>query len=188
MPPGWGNSECWPRCRTPAVAIRYIAENPSRVTRLVVHFGYVRGRARREAVPADQAADPSIALLREGWGDPTNGFMRAWMSMFMPGASRDELTEFIELIGAASGPEHIELQRRVVDQLYSEDYLPQVDIPTLVIHPRSCAAHPLAEGQLIARSIPEAELMVIEGGDVMCFPSFPAWEDQMAATLEFLAG
>jgi DNA-binding winged helix-turn-helix (wHTH) protein len=168
-------------------AIRYIAENPGRVTRLVVQCGYVRGRARRETAYADPEADPSIALLREGWGDPDNGFMRAWLSMFMPGATREELTEFIELLGAASSPDHIAEQRRVVDGLYAEDCLDRVTIPTLVIHPRNCVAHPLAEGQLIARAIPGAELMVIESTNIACMPSEPAWEEQLSATLDFLA-
>ncbi len=168
------------------VAIRYIAENPGRITRLVVQCGYVRGRARRETAYADPEADPSIALLREGWGDPENGFMRAWLSMFMPGATRDELTEFIELIGAASSADHIAEQRRVVDGLDAEACLERVDVPTLVIHPRNCVAHPLSEGQLIARAIPGAELMVVESTNVACMPSEPAWEEQLAATLDFL--
>ncbi len=170
-----------------AVSIRYIAENPGRVTRLVVQCGYVRGRAARESAPADQDADPSIALLKEGWGDPANGYMRAWLSLFLPDATRDEVTEFIHLIGAASRPEDIAEQRRVVDRLEAESHLPRVDIPTLVIHPRNCAPHPLSEGQRIARGIPGAELMVIEGANVICMPSDPAWEDQMSATLGFLS-
>lgn len=170
-----------------AVAIRYIAETPGRVSRLVVQCGYVRGRARRETAYGDPEADPSIALLREGWGDPLNGFMRAWLSMFLPGATRDELTEFIELIGAASSAAHIAEQRRVVDGLDAQAWLGRVAVPTLVIHPRNCVAHPLAEGQLIARSIPGAELMVVESTNVACMPSEPAWEEQLSATLDFLA-
>ncbi len=169
------------------VSIRYIAQNPGRVTRLVVQCGYARGRAVRESAPADPESDPGIALLREGWGDPANGFMRAWVSMFLPGASHDELTEFIELIGAASPAEDIAEQRRLVDRLDAEADLGRVDVPTLVIHPRNCAPHPLSEGQLIARNIPDAELMVTESANVICLPSEPAWEDQIAATLDFLA-
>jgi len=169
-----------------AVAVRYIAENPGRVSRLVILCGYVRGRAVRENAPADPDADPSIALLREGWGDPTNGFMRAWLSMFFPAARYEEITEFIELIGAACRPEDIAAQRRVVDSLDAEAWLGRVDAPTLVIHPRSCAPHPLSEGQLIARGVPNAELMVVDGSNVACLPSDPAWEDQIAATLAFL--
>lgn len=170
-----------------AVSIRYIADNPGRVTRLVVQCGYVRGRALRESAPADQDADPSIALLKEGWGDPSNGYMRAWIAMFLPDATRDEVTEFIELIGASCRPEDIADQRRLVDRLEAEAYLYRIDVPTLVIHPRNCAPHPLAEGQRIARGIAGAELMVIEGANVICVPSDPAWEDQMSATLRFLS-
>ncbi len=169
------------------VSVRYIAENPGRVTRLVVQCGYIRGRAHRENAPADPDSDPSIALLRQGWGDPANGYMRAWTSMFVPDATREELTEFIELMGAAAGPDHIVEQRRVVDTLEAEAYLGRVDVPTLVIHPRNCAAHPLAEGQRVARGIPGAELMVIECANVVCMPSEPVWEDQIAATLSFLS-
>jgi DNA-binding winged helix-turn-helix (wHTH) protein/pimeloyl-ACP methyl ester carboxylesterase len=169
------------------VAIRWIADNPGRVSRLVIQCGYARGRALRENAPADPAADPSIALLREGWGDPGNGYMRAWTSMFLPLVTNEEMTEFIQLLGAASGPDTIVEQRRFTDGLGAEAFLEKVDAPTLIIHPRSCAAHPLEEAQLMAAKIPDAELMVVEGANVICAPSDPGFDMQMAATLDFIA-
>lgn len=169
------------------VAIRWIAENPGRATRLVIQCGYARGRALREDAPADPAADPSIALLKEGWGDPSNGYMRAWASMFLPTVTQEEMTELIQIFGAASGPDTIVEQRRFIDRLGAEEYLGRVDVPTLIIHPRGCAAHPLTEAQLIAASIPDAELMVVEGNNVICTPSDPGFEAQQAAVLDFLS-
>ncbi|NRB01465.1 MAG: alpha/beta hydrolase, partial [Rhodobacteraceae bacterium] len=169
------------------VAVRFIAENPGRVTKLILHCAYARGRAAREGAPADQASDPSIALLQEGWGNPDNGYMRAWLSMFLPLAAPEEASDLITQFGAACRPEEISEKRKAIDRFDATDYLARVDVPTLIIHPRSAAAHPLSEAQFMAARIPDAELMPVEGANVIMLPSDPTWSEQMDAIMEFLA-
>ena len=170
-----------------AVAIRLAAKWPDRVSRLVFHNAYARGRAIRENAPQDSENDPFIALLKSGgWGDPDNGFMRAWATMVLPMASFDETTELIQLVAHASTTEDALLQRNLIDKLNVLDDLAKVHAPTLVIHTRMCAIHPVAEGRRVAAGIPGAEFMEVDSSNTFLIASDPAFDRAYDATLDFL--
>jgi pimeloyl-ACP methyl ester carboxylesterase len=171
-----------------AVAIRFAAIFPERVSRLVLHNAYGRGRALREGAPDNAEHDPFIALLGSGgWGDPANGFMPAWATMVLPMASADETTELIRLI-AQSSPAQAALQHRtLIDRFDVSEDLPRVRAPTRVIHARLCPIHPVAEGRRVAAGIPAAEFVEVDSSNTVLIGSDPAFDRVMAATLEFLA-
>ncbi|MFV2038138.1 MAG: alpha/beta fold hydrolase [Paracoccaceae bacterium] len=169
------------------VAIRLIAENPDRVTRLVIQNGYCKGRALRDGAPEDQEADPMIVLLQDGWGQPDNGYMRAWLSMFMPLASYEDVSGLIELVGRSTSAERAIQIRRLCNLFSAEGYLDQVDVPTLIIHARNDTIHPIKEAHELARGIEGAEFLVVESGNSLCIPSDPTWQQQMDALIGFLA-
>lgn len=170
-----------------AVAIRFAAENPDRVSRLVIQQGYARGRAMRGGAPTSAQSDPFVALLHGGgWGDPQNGYMRAWMSMTAPALTNDEASAMIELIAAASAIGDVVANRQTIDHYDARPFLADVMAPTLVLHARNDIVHPLAEGRVIASGIPDAEFRVFESANTLCVPSDPTWAEQTRAILEFL--
>lgn len=170
-----------------AVAVRLAADIPDRISRLILLEGYARGRAMRGAAPTDTENDPFVALLRGGgWGDPDNGYMRAWMSMAVPGVSYDELSALIADVATTCQPEHMIENRRTIDQYDVREWLGRVAVPTLVIHARNGILHPLEEGRILAAGIPDAEFLVVETGNTLCFSTDPTWAQQTDAILEFL--
>ncbi|MDJ1018096.1 MAG: alpha/beta fold hydrolase [Paracoccaceae bacterium] len=171
-----------------AVAIRFAALFPDRVSRLVLHNAYARGRALRAGAPDIAENDPFIALLKSGgWGDPENGFMRAWTTMVLPMASQEETTELIRLI-AHSGPAEAALHHRtMIDRLDVSDDLQRVNAPTRVIHSRLNPIHPVAEGRRVAAGIPSAEFVEVDSSNTIFIGSDPVFQRVMASTLEFLA-
>ena len=170
-----------------AVAIRLAARHPERVSRLVLINPYARGRALRENAPEMSELDPFIALLGSGgWGDPSNGFMRAWATMVLPMATPEETTEVIELIASASTTEDALLQRKLIDTLDVREELGRVRAPTLVIHARLCAIHPVAEGRRVAAGIAGAEFVEIDSSNTFFVASDPGCGRVTAAMLEFL--
>lgn len=172
-----------------AVAIRFAVRHPERVSRLVIQNGYARGRSMRENAPEDPEKDPVIALLKSGgWGNPDNGFMRAWATMVLPMASFDETTELIRMIAHAGSTEEALLQRRLIDRLNVLDEMASVQAPTLVIHARMCPIHPVGEGRRVAASIPGAEFLEVDSSNTFFIASDPAFGKVMAHTLEFLDG
>jgi len=168
-------------------AIRFAAENPDRVSRLVIMTGYARGRSLREDAPADPANDPFISLWNSGaWGDPENGFMRAWATMVMPDLSSEMMTKFILHIKHANTREDALAQRAVIDRLDARGDLPNVKCPTLVIHARRCTIHPVAEGRRVAAGIQGAEFLEVDSASAFCTTSDQTFDQQLSAVLEFL--
>jgi DNA-binding winged helix-turn-helix (wHTH) protein len=169
-----------------AVAIRFAAEQPDRVSRLVIQEGYARGRAMRHA-EGENWSDPFVSLLREGgWGQSDSGYMRAWISIAVPDLSYDDATELIELISGACSTENALSSRQVIDRYDVREHLGAVQTPTLVIHCRSDTLHPMTEGRLIAAGIPNAEFHVVESANTLCLAPDPTWAEQFDAILGFL--
>lgn len=170
------------------VAIRFIADNPGRVTRLILHEGYCRGRAMRAGAPYSPETDPVVALMRDGWGDPDNGFMRGWASMIVPTAPAEDVTALIRLLASAAPREFVVPARMVIDRFTVEDCLDKVDVPTLIVHARGDTIHPVSEARMLAMGIADAELLIVESTNTICIPSDPTWEEQTAAIVDFLDG
>ncbi|MDF0601011.1 winged helix-turn-helix domain-containing protein [Psychromarinibacter sp. C21-152] len=171
-----------------AVAIRLAATRPDEISRLVLLEGYARGRAMRGDDNKNRPDDPFISLLQSGgWGDPANGFMRAWVSIAAPGLTYDDATHPIELIGSATRAEDSLKSRAVIDRFDARPDLPRVTAATLVSHARNDTLHPLAEGRLIAACIPGAAFNVVESGNTLCLAPDPASGPRIATILDFLA-
>ena len=171
-----------------AVATRFAALYPDRVSRLVLHNAYARGRAIRNGAPENAENDPFIALLKSGgWGDPANGFMRAWATMVLPMASVDETSELIRLIAQSCTAQTALHHRTVIDRFDVSADLTRVRAPTLVIHARLCSIHPVAEGRRVAAGIPAAEFVEVDSSNTFLIGSDPTFTQVMDATLEFLS-
>ena len=170
-----------------AFAIRFAATHPERVSCLVFHNGYARGRSLRENAPEAAENDPFISLLNSGgWGDPDNGFMRAWATMVQPMSSAEETTELIRLIAQTGSTQAALLQRRILDTVDVRSDLARIEAPTLVIHSRMGAVHPAAEGRQIAAGIAGAEFLEVDSSNTFFIPTEPAYERVFAATTAFL--
>jgi DNA-binding NarL/FixJ family response regulator len=63
--------------------------------------------------------------------------------------------------------------------------LPQVRVPTLVIHARQDAVVPLAEGRLLATAIPDAQFVELDSRNHILLDGEPAWERFQQAVLDF---
>ena len=170
-----------------AFAIRFAARHPERVSRLVLINCYARGRAIRQGAPEMLEHDPFIALLKSGaWGDPNNGFMRAWATIVSPLASFDETTELIELFGKATTTADALLQRNLIDHLEVTGDLAAVTCPSLVIQARLGAIHPVQEGRLVAAGIPNAEFVEVDSANSILTTNDQAYQQQVQTIVEFL--
>jgi len=171
-----------------ATAIRFAARYPERVSHLVLHNAYAQGRALRGAAPYETQGDPFITLLKSGgWGNPLDGFMRAFITMVLPMASAEESSDMIRLIAEAVSTEGALRHRRLIDQIDITQDLAQVRAPTRVIHHRTCAIHPVGEGRRVAAGIPGAEFLEVNSSNTFLIGSDPAFERVIEATLGFLA-
>ena len=158
-----------------AVAISYAVRHPERVTSMVLHGGYAKGwRAR--ANPSEIAQrEAMLTLVREGWGQDNPAFRQIFTSWYIPDGSLEQWRWWNDLQRISTSPDNavrlmIELGKIDVTHL-----LPQVAVPTLVLHSRDDAAVPFSAGRELATSIPGARFLSLDSRNHVILEQEPAW-------------
>ena len=168
------------------VAVRLAAEHPERVSCLILYGGYCEGRAVRDGGQSVDEAHAMRTLMREGWGKPESAFMAAFTSLFCPGANAEQRENLVEMQLASASVENATDIREAIDRFVVSDVLARVAAPTLVIHARGDAVHPLAEGQKLAAGIPGAEFVTLDSNNHIALPTDAVWPNFTGAIREFL--
>jgi pimeloyl-ACP methyl ester carboxylesterase/DNA-binding winged helix-turn-helix (wHTH) protein len=170
-----------------AIAVRYAARHPERVTQLVTMGGFVRGSQRRgeHSWPRDRF-DAFARLLEDGWGQDNDAFRQLVTSMLWPGATAVEMQSFNHLQRIASPPRSAALLMRRINESDASADLPHVRCPTLVLHSPRDARVPFDEARLIASSIPGARLQTFDSPNHTPLPSEPAYAQVMRAIEHFV--
>ena len=171
-----------------AAAIRYAVAHPDKVSRLVLYGAYAQGRAKQADAAVEQAQRARIALTRSGWGQDNPVYRQLFTSRFIPGGTDEQLRWFNELcrITATS-----EMAARIMEfRLYIDvaELLPQVTVPTLVLHARADEAVPPAQGRLLAERIPGATLVELDSRNHILLEAEPAWTRFKEEVLAFTGG
>lgn len=167
------------------IAIGFAARHPGRVSRLVLHGGYIRGRLVRDLADRE-AGEAIIALIRHGWGQPGSAFLTAFSSMFLPGGTREQIDSLAELQAVTTSAENAARLRAAIDAFDVREAAARLDLPTLVIHARDDGVHPLSEGRNLASAISGAEFVMLESRNHVILPGDPAWPVLLDELTEFV--
>ena len=114
-------------------------------------------------------------LIREGWGQDNPAFRQLFASLFVPGASNEEMQSFNALQRASVEPE---TAARLYDMFGGVDVsadLGKVTVPTLVLHARDDAVIPLQEGHALAAGIPGARFVLLDSINHILLAHEPAF-------------
>ena len=158
-----------------AVSIAYAVRHPERVTHLVLYGGYARGQCKRGSPEAIEAADAVLTLMRHGWGSKNPAFRQIFTSRFIPDATPEQMQWFDDLQRMTASPENAIRIRQVIDDIDVDALLPQVTVPTVVLHCRDDAAVPFEEGRRMAAGISGARFVELEGRNHLILEDEPAW-------------
>src|SRR5690606_15868592 len=101
-----------------------------------------------------EQGEAMLTLIRHGWGRPGSAFVRAFASMFVPGATREQLDSLVDLQLNTTSPENAARLRAAVDTFDVSALLPRVTVPTLVLHASGDAVQPVDQGRELAAGIP----------------------------------
>jgi pimeloyl-ACP methyl ester carboxylesterase/DNA-binding winged helix-turn-helix (wHTH) protein len=167
-----------------AIAIDYVVRHPERVSKLIIAGGYGQGRNIRGE---QEKGEIFLSMLRHGWGDEHSPFMRAFASVFIPNGSAEQIRWFAELQRMTTSAENADRIRRACDNIDVTNLLPQVKVPTLILHSRHDAVVPHEQGRLMAISIPNARFVTLESENHVLLAGEPAWAkflDEVEAFLE----
>jgi len=168
------------------VSIAYAIRNPGRVSHLVLYGGYARGWRRRGDPAEIEKADAVQTLMRHGWGQENPAFRQIFTTRFMPSGTPEQMRWFNDLQRMTTSPDNAARIRRANENIDITDLLPQVRIPTLVLHCRNDAAQPHEEGRILAAGIPGARFVTLEGHNHLILESDPCWARFLDEIMVFL--
>jgi len=158
------------------VAIAYATRHPGRVTQLVLYGTYARGWARRGASQQElDEREAMLTLARLGWGRDLPAYREPFTQTFIPGASEEQRDWFNELQRITCSPDNAVALQRAMGEIDIEPLLPQVRVPTLVLHARGDMRCSFDEGRRLAGRIPGARFVALEGNNHLLLESEPAW-------------
>jgi pimeloyl-ACP methyl ester carboxylesterase len=170
-----------------AISIAYAVRNPERVSHLVLYGGFARGRRRRGSPEGIAESEALITLMRQGWGQENPAFRQIFTSLFIPGATIEQMQWFNDLMRISTSPANAVRLRRAVDDIDISDLLPQVSVPSLVLHCRDDAVQPFDEGRRLAAGIRGARFVALDGRNHLILESDPAWNRFVAEIKGFIA-
>jgi class 3 adenylate cyclase/pimeloyl-ACP methyl ester carboxylesterase len=171
------------------VAITYAVRHPERVSHLILYGGFAVGWNKRARSAAEKEEDAAmLTLMRVGWGKENPAFRQLFTSQFIPGGTKEQADWYNELQRTTvSG----EIAARIYAASGETDVtalLPQVRVPTLVLHARDDARVPFDAGRRMAAGIPGARFVPLEGRNHLFLETEPAFGQFLQQTRAFLAG
>ncbi len=125
-------------------------------------------------------------LIGAKWGQNNPALRQLFTSMFIPGATLEQMQWFNDLQRITTTTENAVRLREALDQIDVEDLLSDVKAPTLVLHCRDDAVVPFEEGRRLAAMIPGARFVALEGQNHLILESDPAWLKFLEAVDAFL--
>jgi class 3 adenylate cyclase/pimeloyl-ACP methyl ester carboxylesterase len=158
-----------------AVSIAYAVRHPERVSHLVLLGGYAVGWKKRARTEEDKAAgEAMLTLMRIGWGQENPSFRQMFTSQFIPGANKELADWFNEFQRISSSPADAARNLLANGEADVTALLPQVRVPTLVMHARNDARVPFESGRRMAAGIPGARFVPLESQNHIMLEGEPA--------------
>ncbi|MFO1303196.1 MAG: alpha/beta fold hydrolase [Burkholderiales bacterium] len=172
-----------------SLGIAYAVKHPERVSHLLIHGGYARGRNKRASGAEEtQIAAMMMQMIALGWGQSNPAFRQVFTARFIPGASLDQQHWFNELQRISTSPANALRVLETVGNIDVVGMLPKVACPTLILHAVDDAAVPFEEGRLLAGLIPGARFVSLDSANHLLLESEPAWKRFLEEMDAFLPG
>jgi class 3 adenylate cyclase/pimeloyl-ACP methyl ester carboxylesterase len=175
-----------------AVSIAYAVRHPERVSHLVLLGGYAVGWKKRARTEAEKAAgEAMLTLMRIGWGQENPSFRQMFTSQFIPEANKEQADWFNEFQRISSSPADAARNLWANGETDVTALLPQVKVPTLVMHARNDARVPFELGRRMAAGIPGARFVPLESQNHIMLEGEPAlgrFLEELKAFIEPKAG
>ena len=168
-----------------STCIAYAVRHPERVSRMVLYGGYAQGAYHRDDGTAREYEVIRDAI-RIGWGKENPAFRQLFTSRFIPDGTAEQITWFNELCRRSTSAEVAVKIIETRARLNVLDLLPQVRVPTLVLHAREDNLVPFSAGRAIASGIPDAQFVALESRNHVLLEHEPDWQRFQQTVLEFL--
>ena len=167
------------------VGIRYAAAHPERVTRLIFYNSYADA-ARDQTPDESEVEDTFDQMIKVGWARPDSTFRRVFTSMLIPAATEEQKGWVDELQRASASATSAYASRRERRHHGALECLPQLDVPTLVLHATGERINGFDEGRFLASNIRGARLVPLYSQNHSILEDESAWPVLVREVEEFL--
>jgi pimeloyl-ACP methyl ester carboxylesterase/DNA-binding CsgD family transcriptional regulator len=140
-----------------AVAASFAATRPSKVSRLVLYGGWVRG----SDIATAEIREHVLGLISQHWGLGSD----VLVDIFAPSADSGTRAAFTQYQRDAASAKTARGMLAAAYELDVTDQLARITAPTLVIHRDRDRATPLEQARALAAGIPGAHLEILTGRD-----------------------
>ena len=169
------------------VAVAYAVRHPEKVSHLILYGSFAQGWAKFTGAPhVIERMQALLTLIRTGWGQDNPAFRQIFTSWFIPEATGEQKRWFNDLERLTMAPETAARYLVEFGNFDVLDLLPQVTVPTLVLHARGDALAPFSAGRQLAAMIPDARLVSLESKNRILLEDEPAWSRFQAEVRSFL--
>jgi DNA-binding SARP family transcriptional activator/pimeloyl-ACP methyl ester carboxylesterase len=170
-----------------AVAVEFAVRYPSFVSKLILYGGFAQGWRTGSYGDLAIQNEAMITLTRTGWGLDNPAYRQMFTSLFIPGATPEQMDWFNELQRITTSPENAAMLLSAFGNIDVLHRLSHVTQPTLVLHARNDERVPYAAGRVLATRIPGARFVALEGQNHLLLEQEPAWPRFLAEVRAFLA-
>ena len=169
------------------VAVEYAVRHPDRVTHLVLCGAMALGPAK-SSVPDEVARhDALITLAREGWDQERSTFRDLFASIALPDATAERRQALSDLCRKSTSGSVAARILTAIGNVDVVDKLPQVTVPTLVLHAVDDQLTSYDQARTFAALIPKARLVPLDSSNHALQSDEPAWQVFVAEMRGFLS-
>jgi len=167
-------------CRT---AIRYVVQNPERVSHLVLYGPAVPPPGDSEYREQGRGY---LSLISTGWARPSH--RRLFTDLFLGQSSSQQEIDYFQAMQAASASAEVAAAyfHSLGESESGFELASKISTPTLVLHYREDQMCPFSWGQALAAEIPNARFIPLEGDCHWLLMSHGRGEEYVAAIEEFI--
>jgi len=165
-------------------AIVYALRHPERVSHLILYGSWAKFPYPLETEENQQFFNSLLTLVRLGWSNPPTRQM--FTTIFIPGASAEQMRWFNEFQAASASPETAARLLEAFSKTDVRDEAARLAVPTLVLHRRGDTACPFDAGRELASLIPNARFVPLEGDNHLYLDGEEGIRDFLQAIEEFL--
>jgi class 3 adenylate cyclase/pimeloyl-ACP methyl ester carboxylesterase len=169
-----------------AVSIAYAVRHPERVSHLILCGGFALG-ASRGAAEVRERRKALVTLMRLEWGADNPAIRGMFANYLMPGAAKEQIDSFNELQRKTASAECAARYFEATGEIDVLGLLPQIRVPTLVMHARGDVQVPFELGRQMAAGIPGARFVALQGNNHVMLEQDPATQRFFEEVRLFLA-
>jgi DNA-binding CsgD family transcriptional regulator/pimeloyl-ACP methyl ester carboxylesterase len=165
-------------------SIAYAHRHPERVTRLLFYGSYagaIRSPENAEEIEA------FAQLMKVGWARKEHTFRRVFTTLMIPGASEEQMRWLDELQRVAASADTASRAIRERSLADCVDLLPELDVPTLVLHSVGDQMNEFEAGRILATGIRGARLVPLDSDNHILLGKEPAWPIFVDEVRRFMA-